>query len=793
MPPPLTYPGIYIQEQRSGSVSISGASTSVALFIGMTPRGPFEVPTMVTGFTRYQTLFGPDSWPSEMSSQVRQFFLNGGSQAYILRTAENAKGASVALKNEAHADVLKIEAREWGKIGDSIRVEIDYDTPHPEMTFNLTVYREQVKPNGEIERVDAEATYTDLSMNKNAARSVEKVLEGSQLIKGTILPLAGPIPSASISGGVAATAAAVLTMIQNAVTSPTVPGTFRIWVDEVGPFVISVPKTLASLAALQGIINPILAPVGASVNVTTFAFAAARNALMLQSATAGKTIRVESTPGASDIARTLQLGTGNGGLEIGAFAKWRPQPTGLTASLGELDVTQATPLAPVLALAAAATGTITGIDLTTPGLPVVAGVVNPAAPADPTMMERGGVTGLAQLAANLDDIVTRLNASFTSSIPVRWKAERQGLRIVLYSQDPGALAGLNTAMAKHGGGATDLTTAGIGYLPDASSNAAAYELGGFAATHSLFENGTQAGDDGTAPSIKRYLDCLDLAKRNTDGFNIIVLPRAVSQTDTDRGPLWGLVSAIAQACRAFLLIDPRSDWNNVAKAQAGVVAARAGLAKDYAAMYWPRVTVVDEISGQSRNIDPGGTVAGIYARTDAARGVWKAPAGLEAVTVGVRGVEFPMSDDDNGIINPAALNAIRAFPNGIVVWGARTMDGFDNSGDTDYRYIPPRRLALYIEESLYRGLKFALFEPNDEPLWAQIRQASGAFMNGLFRQGAFQGRTSTDAYFVKCDDETTTQTDRNLGVVNVVVGFAALKPAEFIVVVVKQTAGQVQT
>ncbi|WLB91306.1 phage tail sheath family protein [Bradyrhizobium japonicum] len=798
---PLTYPGIYIQEQRSGAPSISGASTSVALFVGMTPRGPFEVPTMVTGYTRYQTQFGVDSSPSELSAQVRQFFLNGGSQAWIIRTAENAKVSQATLKNEALADVLRIEAKEMGAIGDSIRVEVDYDTRHPEETFNLTVYREQVKPNGELERVEVES-HTDLSMNTNVARSVEKVLENnSALVKATIVTPVTANPSVSISGAVAANAGAVLTMIQNAVTSAAVPGTFRLWVDDVGPFVIGVPKTIASLAALQNnIINPALVATGTSVTVVTFPFAAARNALMIQSATAGKTIRIESAPGASDIAGKLQLGAANGGLEIGAFAKWRPQPTGLAASLGELDVTVPPQLAPLTALGGADPTKITGVDITTAGTTSAAATA--FAGAGPTMFERGGATGLAQLGANLDELVALLNASLTSSTPVRWTAERQGFRIVLHSQDAGALAGLNTTTANHGAGTVDLSAAGIRYLPSTSSNAAAYELGGYGAAHSAFENGTQAGDNGVFPKLARYLTCLDIAKRNTDGFNIMVLPRADNQLDADRDTLWGPVSAIAQACRAFLLVDPHAsdpvvspgtNWKSVANAQAGVIAARAGLAKDYAAMYWPRVKITDETSGNDRMIDPAGTVAGIFARTDAARGVWKAPAGLEAVTVGVRGVEVPMSDDDNGLINPAALNAIRVFTNGIVLWGARTMDGFDNSGDTDYRYIPPRRLALNIEESLYRGIKFALFEPNDEPLWAQIRQSAGAFMNGLFRQGAFQGRTATEAYFVKCDDETTTQTDRNLGVVNVVVGFAALKPAEFIVIVVKQMAGQVQT
>ena len=145
-----------------------------------------------------------------------------------------------------------------------------------------------------------------------------------------------------------------------------------------------------------------------------------------------------------------------------------------------------------------------------------------------------------------------------------------------------------------------------------------------------------------------------------------------------------------------------------------------------------------------------------------------------ACSVAGDGAAAASSDGENGVTNALAVNTIRVFPNGIVAWGARTMDGFDNSGNDDYKYVPVRRLALLIAESLARGLKFAVFEPNDEPLWAQIRLAAGSFMNGLFRQGAFQGQKKSDAYFVKCDAETTTQNDINLGIVNVVIGFAAL-------------------
>ena len=156
---------------------------------------------------------------------------------------------------------------------------------------------------------------------------------------------------------------------------------------------------------------------------------------------------------------------------------------------------------------------------------------------------------------------------------------------------------------------------------------------------------------------------------------------------------------------------------------------------------------------------------------------------------GVQGLATVLTDADNGMLNPIGVNCLRNFPlSGPVVWGSRTLRGSDLLAD-DYKYIPVRRLALYIEESLYRGTQWVVFEPNDNPLWAQIRLNVGAFMQDLFRQGAFQGNTPTDAYFVKCDSETTTQTDIDNGIVNILVGFAPLKPAEFVVIQIQQMSG----
>jgi uncharacterized protein len=184
-------------------------------------------------------------------------------------------------------------------------------------------------------------------------------------------------------------------------------------------------------------------------------------------------------------------------------------------------------------------------------------------------------------------------------------------------------------------------------------------------------------------------------------------------------------------------------------------------------------------------------VAGLWARTDGTRGVWKAPAGTAATLTGVQKLEYKLTDPENGVLNPVAINCLRNFPiYGPVCWGARTLNGADQMAD-QWKYIPVRRLALYIEESLYRGTQWVVFEPNDTPLWAQIRLNVGAFMQTLFRQGAFQGSTPQQAYFVQCDATTNPQASINLGIVNIVVGFAPLNPAEFVVITIQQMAGQV--
>ncbi|MDF2867151.1 MAG: hypothetical protein K0S11_621 [Gammaproteobacteria bacterium] len=286
----------------------------------------------------------------------------------------------------------------------------------------------------------------------------------------------------------------------------------------------------------------------------------------------------------------------------------------------------------------------------------------------------------------------------------------------------------------------------------------------------------------------------------TNIFNLLCIPpyKAVDGADRDNSIDDVVITNAAQYClrrRAFLLLDPPASWKSKDKAKSGIdsLAAAVGDAGKNAAVFYPRIMQPDPLqNNQLVEFSPCGAIAGSVARIDAQRGIWKAPAGLEANLNGVTQLSNTLTDQENGELHPLGINCLRFMPGvGSVVWGARTVQGNDMLG-SEWKYIPIRRMALYIEESVYRGLLWVVHEPNDESLWRQISLNLDSFMNGLFRQGAFQGRTKNEAYFIKCDKETTTADDVARGIVNIKLGFAPLKPAEFVVVKLQQIAGQTQ-
>ncbi|GAA3779089.1 hypothetical protein GCM10022403_012190 [Streptomyces coacervatus] len=305
----------------------------------------------------------------------------------------------------------------------------------------------------------------------------------------------------------------------------------------------------------------------------------------------------------------------------------------------------------------------------------------------------------------------------------------------------------------------------------------------------------EGGEDGAAPGPRDLIgseaDKTGIqALRGVADVNLLSLPELASYEKIDDALT--VVSAAQRLCeerRIFLLVDAPSTWVSVDSARAGL-SAFDPVRGNHAGLYFPHIQLTDPLTGRLRAFPPSGAVAGVIARTDSERGVWKAPAGTEAQLIGVHSLTVELTDRETGLLNPLGVNCLRTFPvTGPLVWGARTLEGSD-ALDSAWKYVPVRRLALYVEESLQRGLQWVVFEPNDESLWQQIRLSASSYLHTLFRQGAFKGSTPREAYFVKCDSETTTDEDIANGVVNVLVGIAPVRPAEFVVVKIQQTSGQ---
>jgi uncharacterized protein len=272
-------------------------------------------------------------------------------------------------------------------------------------------------------------------------------------------------------------------------------------------------------------------------------------------------------------------------------------------------------------------------------------------------------------------------------------------------------------------------------------------------------------------------------------FNLLILPGV-----TDSGIL-SAASAFAERKMAFLIIDPPRDASADGASDSVDQLSQAPLDKN-CGLYFPYIQSTDPVTGASIELPPSGTVAGIFARTDLNRGVWKAPAGLETTISNTTGVvdRGKMTNPRQGVLNDVGVNCLRDFPGvGTVVFGARTLVTKNPSLSNQWRYVPVRRMALFLEQTLLANLGWVVFEPNDDPLWNAIRGSIEAFMLGLFRQGAFQGAKPSEAFLVKCDHDTTTQADIDNGIVNIIVAFAPLKPAEFVIIKIAQLAGQAQT
>jgi uncharacterized protein len=654
MPTTPTFPGVYIEEVPSGVRTLVGVSTSVAAFVDRFARGPAETPVRIFSMGDFEREFGGLEAASEASYNVRQFFQNGGTEAYVVRVATNNAGTADATLLGDGLEIVRVFAgRRVGRDpfespgiwGDNLRVEVDYATSDPATLFNLTV--SEVAVEGDRTVVRQTETFRNLTMEPGAPNNALAVVNAaSKLVQLDRDGLADDLPDP-----------------WDAAFRPDATGT-------VG----------GDLPAEPG--------GGAAV-----------------------------VPDGSEIELTLT--PGGGAADLAA----------LTATI---DYGGATP------------ETYTAF------------------------------RGFLQAAIRAADP----NNALLAGAVVQLTGNR--FRVLLGRSGNGFESDARVTFADSGGDgtATDLRLTGASVVNDQL-----IELTG--------------GDDGDAPDEADLRGLRNgktglYALEDADIFNLLCIPAAAELTQTDSFNVYAEAEAYCAERRAFLLIDI-PEVQNTLDAMETWLTDNDGLRHPNAAVYFPRVQVPDPLNrNRLRSLGSSGTIAGLFASTDASRGVWKAPAGTEARLRSVQALDYLLTDRENGVLNPLGVNALRNFPVfGNVSWGARTLAGADIQA-SEWKYIPVRRLALFLEESLYRGTKWVVFEPNDEPLWAQIRLNLTSFMQSLFRQGAFQGKTPQEAYLVKCDSETTTQDDINRGIVNILVGFAPLKPAEFVIIRIQQLAGQLE-
>lgn len=669
-PVPVTtsYPGVYVTEVSSGVRTITGVATSIAAFVGCADRGPTDEPIMINSFGDFERVFGGLSLNSTMGYAVRDFYLNGGSQAVVVRLYHSEFASEEALGEAdaaAQATAAAADGGDAAAAAAAARAQADtYASDHEKAAADKVAKAAEAA---------AAATPTVADVKKAADDAAAE--DGSEAALATA--------AAALGADAAAAAAACRTKADTYTADP----------DKSAAKAVADAAEAASTASLADVKKAANAAAGAA------------------------------TP--QDRA-TLDVGIGLVAVSPGTWgnrlrARVDHDVAGGAADLFNLAV-------------------------------------------------RDGLTGLIENHRNLS-----VASGHVRRVDKVLANESRLVRVT----DPAALPDARpAASADLADGETDVWA---DHMP--ATNAKVEDD----ATAS--DGGRLADDDFIGPGKEQAKAGL-YALRKADLFNLLCLPPYLEDGNVDQT----VVAAAAAYCekrRAMLLVDPPSTWVDKDAAKAGVAAL--GTTSKNAALYFPRLRQSDPLrGGQTDSFVPCGAVAGVMARTDAERGVWKAPAGTAATLVGVPELSVPLTDAENGELNPLGVNCLRPMPAaGRVVWGARTLQGDDRLA-SEWKYVPVRRTALFLEESLYRGTHWVVFEPNDEPLWSQVRLNLGAFMHNLFRQGAFQGSTPQEAYFVRCDKDTTTQNDIDLGIVNIMVGFAPLKPAEFVVITIQQLAGQIQ-
>jgi len=666
----LTYPGVYVQELPSGTHTIAGAATSVTAFVGYLTRGPINAPVQCLNFGDFQRVFGGLDPNSVTSFQVSQFFLNGGTEAWVSRLCASSAppatpattltgavpsttggAASGSLAVSKGANLLPLQSQNPGTWGANIFVTVDYMTNKPN-TFNLT------------------ATLYSTSSNSNSTSTSYSVAQ-TQTVSAVTLDLMQSNSIVEVMQSASNPYAQLLAVPTIAVSPP-----------------VSVPFASGTLLSF--------APPASTMNNVTF------------------TISLQPPPPAG----------GKAPPELSAPC---------TAKFSILTVAD-----------------------------LIAGIQT-------ALSNAAGVPGIPPSLASA--VVRSCLSPFSSP----GQAPTQLVQVWL--PDP--------ALAQYLVGVSASQTALFSTL---QTNYQAQQLS-FSGSPKTPDGAPPTGFDVAGNSTKRTgvyaLDAMQIV-------NLVLVPDMPAMVVSDYLTAATATLNYVIARKAFAILDMpggvQAPSDAVAWATSTPATFGAGIIS--AATYFPQVLVPTPFSTQPMPMGASGTLAGIYALTDQNRGVWKAPAGISAPLAGVQKLSYVMNDQENGQVNPLGVNALRTFPiYDNISWGSRTLASA-NQADEDWKYVPVRRLALYIEQSLIQGLQWVVFEPNDDRLWAQIRLSVNSFLHPLYLQGAFVGATPSQAYQCVCDASTTTADDMENGIVNILILFAPVRPAEFVVISLQQMAGQ---
>lgn len=741
------YPGVYVQDVPSGVRTVTGAPTSNLAVVGQFPRGPVGVATRVNSWSDVERTFGGLDSRFEATYALQEFFLQGGSIAYVTRVAFQQASAVVTVVEPA----MTVRARTAGAAGNSIRISI---THNPDGTFNLLLTSD-----GGANILRYDGLTAEPGAPNNAALVVNSLpaLGGSPLIAIEALrhrPAA--MDFTLLTGGADAVAADDDADDDGEVDDEPVEAADAV---RAALAVDSVPLPALTFQATEG---------GVEGNALTVA---------VSQVNAG--------------AGTFSLTFAEGGVNDPVIAGLSIDPASADYVVTRLA---ASPRARVLT----SRGPVRLPDETT-GPVAFAGGGAEVPIARATMLTAAGTAAIALrannagqwgnnlrvgAAANPNGGFDLLIAEFQGTQRLQAEAYR-GLNVI--PGDPNNVATVVNA----GSRLVVITAASAPPAPVAGEDLDGLELEDMLALTGG-QDGVLPGDPAWAgEAIAAFQAAIPAFDRiDPEVFNLMIIPEAPAMADLGIG-VYAEAAAYCDDNLAFLLVDnPR--LNNGPDTILGWPIAEllgSDLARS-AALCFPQVLRSDPLNqGRMRQIPASGSIAGLYARIDGQRGVWKTPAGAEASLAGLL-PSVQLTDLQQGRLNQRGLNVIRAFPNiGTVNWGGRTLAGADALA-SEWKYVSVMRTALFLKRSLKTSLNWVVFEPNDEPLWAQIRLNVGAFMQDLFIKGAFAGTSPAEAYLVKCDSETTSQQDVNSGIVNILVGFQPLKPAEFVVLKLTQLAGR---